>query len=135
MKKIVINGHVVEYNTVAELADIMSVMGMGTQAPTKAKKPTGAKAPKTTKKAQPKAEKLTRAEALAKWEAEKGITADSKAKYKALTNSNSEFYKGLWAKREGDKTYEANLKKYGKSFANKEYHKHICALASEEAKK
>lgn len=51
MKKIVINGHVVEYNTVSELADIMQVLGMS--APTKGgKKPTGAKAP------QPKAEKV-----------------------------------------------------------------------------
>ena len=134
MKKIVINGQVVEYNTVGELADIMQVMGMCTSAPTKAKKPTCAKAPK---KAQPKAEKpkMTRAEALAKWQAEKGITDESKAKYKALCNSNSEFYKGLWSTREEDKTYQANLKKYGKSFANREFHKHICALASEDSKK
>lgn len=136
MKKIVINGNVVEYNTVAELADIMSVMGMTAQAPAKGKKATGAKAPKATKKDQPKAEKpATRAEALAKWEADKGITPESKERYKALVNSNSDFYKSHWAKREGDATYEANKKKYGKSYANKEFHKHICALASEESKK
>ena len=51
MKKIVINGHVVEYNTVSELADIMQVLGMS--APTKGgKKPTGAKAPKKGTKAE-----------------------------------------------------------------------------------
>ena len=130
MKKIVINGHEVEYSTVAELADIMQALGAC--APAKSKKPTGAKAPKA-KKAQPKP--ATRAEALAKWEAEKGITAESKAKYKALCNSNSEFYKAHWSKRAEDKTYAANLRKYGKSYANREFHKHICALASEESKK
>lgn len=132
MKKIVINGHVVEYNTPAELADVMQALSVCTPAPVKGKKPTGAKAPKTTKKADKPA---TRAEALAKWQAEKGITDESKAKYKALCNSNSEFYKSHWDKRAEDKTYAANVKKYGKQFANKEFHKHICALASEESKK
>ena len=46
MKKIVMDGHVFEYNTVEELKDIMTVMGMGKS------KGTGAKAP------QPKAEKV-----------------------------------------------------------------------------
>ena len=45
MKKIVMDGHVFEYNTVEELKDIMTVMGMGKS------KGTGAKA-------QPKAEKV-----------------------------------------------------------------------------
>ena len=127
---ITINGMEITYGTREELADIMAVMGMSTSAKGKGKKPTSAKAPK------PKADKpTTRREALAKWQAEKGITDESKAKYKALVNSNSDFYKGLWATREADKTYQANLKKFGKSFANKEFHKHICALASEESKK
>lgn len=77
----------------------------------------------------------TRAEALAKWEADKGITPESKAKYKALCNSNSDFYKNLWASRVNDKTYIANVKKLGKSGANKAWHKHICELASIESKK
>ena len=142
MKKIVINGHVVEYNTVAELADIMSVMGVGTQAPAKNKKPTGNKARKpsaaeldahikASKNAKPKP--TTRKEALAQWEADKGITPESKAIYKQLINSNSEFYKEHWNARVNDKTYQAKLAKYGKQFANKEWHKYICELAGNEA--
>ncbi|MBQ3017405.1 MAG: hypothetical protein IJD89_00515 [Clostridia bacterium] len=77
----------------------------------------------------------TRKEAIAAWESAKGITPESKAKYKALVNSNSDFYKELWAKRESDKTYIANVKKLGKSGANKAYHKHICELAAIESKK
>ena len=45
MKKIVMDGHVFEYNTVEELKDIMAVMGMG-------------KCKSTGAKAQPKAEKV-----------------------------------------------------------------------------
>lgn len=77
----------------------------------------------------------TRREALAKWEADKGITADSKAKYKALVNGNSEFYKKHWDARVNDKAYIADVKKFGKSQANKNYHKHICELAAIESKK
>lgn len=77
----------------------------------------------------------TRREALAAWEREKGITPDSKAKYKALVNGNSEFYQTHWKARLEDKHYLADVKKLGKSQANKNWHKHICALASEESKK
>ena len=77
----------------------------------------------------------TRREALAMWEREKGITADSKAKYKALVNGNSEFYQTHWKARLNDKTYLADVKKFGKSQANKNWHKHICELASIESKK
>lgn len=136
MKKITINGIVCEYNTREELADIMAVMGM--DAPVKGKSNTGSKATKGKGKAtpQPKAEKpSTRAEALAKWADAKGITPESKEKYKALCNSNSDFYKNLWASRVNDKTYIANVKKLGKSGANKAWHKHICELASIESKK
>lgn len=140
MKKIIVNGIVCEYNTREELADIMAIMGMNAQAdaPVKGKSKTGSKATKGKGKAtaQPKSEKpTTRAEALAKWEADKGITPESKAKYKALCNSNSDFYKNLWASRVNDKGYLANVKKLGKSEANKAWHKHICELASIESKK
>lgn len=77
----------------------------------------------------------TRREALAAWEREKGITADSKAKYKALVNGNSEFYQAHWSARLNDKGYLADVKKLGKSQANKNWHKHICELASIESKK
>lgn len=140
MKKITINGLVCEYETREELADIMAVMGMSAQAdaPVKGKSKSGSKATKGKGKAtaQPKAEKpTTRREALAQWADAKGITEESKAKYKALVNSNSEFYKALWASRVNDKGYIANVKKLGKSGANKAWHKHICELASEESKK
>lgn len=135
MKKITINGLVCEYNTREELADLMAVMSMG-DAPVKAKSSGKATKGKGKSKSQPKADKpTTRAEALAKWEADKGITPESKAKYKALCNSSSEFYKALWDARVNDKTYVANVKKLGKSGANKAYHKHICELASIESKK
>ena len=52
MKKIVINGHVVEYNTVSELADIMQVMGVSAAPAKGGKKATGKAAP------QPEAEKV-----------------------------------------------------------------------------
>lgn len=77
----------------------------------------------------------TRREAIKAWEDAKGITPESKEKYKALVNSHSEFYKKLWDARVNDKTYIANVKKLGKSGANKAYHKHICELASIESKK
>ena len=135
MKKITINGLVCEYNTREELADIMAIMSMG-NAPVKSK-PSG-KATKGKGKASASSvatKPQTRAEALAKWEADKGITPESKAKYKALCNSNSDFYKNLWVSRVNDKTYLANVKKLGKSGANKAWHKHICELASIESKK
>lgn len=77
----------------------------------------------------------TRKEALAAWADAKGITEESKAKYKALVNSNSEFYKAHWNARLTDKRYIADVKKLGKSGANKAWHKHICELASVESKK
>lgn len=140
MKKIIINGIVCEYNTREELADLMAIMGAGVQAdaPVKGKSKTGSKATKGKGKAttQPKAEKpTTRREALAQWADAKGITDESKAKYKALVNSKSEFYTRLWEARKSDKTYLADVKKVGKSNANKNWHKHICELASIESKK
>ena len=96
------------------------------QAPAKGKsKPVSSVATKPT----------TRREAIKAWEDAKGITPESKEKYKALVNSHSEFYKKLWDARVNDKTYIANVKKLGKSGANKAYHKHICELASIESKK
>lgn len=77
----------------------------------------------------------TRREAIAAWEHAKGITPDSKAKYKALVNGNSEFYQTHWKARLTDKHYLADVKKLGKSQANKNWHKHICELANEEAMK
>lgn len=77
----------------------------------------------------------TRREALAAWENAKGITPESKARYKALVNSNSEFYQTHWKARLEDKHYLADVKKLGKSQANKNWHKHICELASIESKK
>lgn len=135
MKKVIINGHVCEYNTREELADIMAVMGAQADAPA-SKGKAGSKATKGKGKAKAKdAKPATRAEALAKWEADKGITADSKAKYKALVNGNSDFYKAHWEARLNDKAYNANVKKLGKSGANKAWHKHICELAAAESKK
>ena len=77
----------------------------------------------------------TRREAIKAWEHAKGITPDSKAKYKALVNGNSEFYQTHWKARLEDKHYLADVKKLGKSQANKNWHKHICELASIESKK
>ena len=98
--------------------------------------PATGKAPRKGKAASSVATKpTTRREALAAWEREKGITADSKAKYKALVNGNSEFYQAHWSARLNDKHYLADVKKLGKSQANKNWHKHICELASIESKK
>ena len=88
-------------------------------------KATGSKATKPT----------TRREALAQWADAKGITEESKAKYKALVNGNSDFYKKHWEARLTDKGYLASVKKLGKSGANKAWHKHICELADIESKK
>lgn len=140
MKKIIINGHVCEYNTREELADIMAVMGMSADAPAPAKgrAKSGSKATKGKSKAAASSvatKPTTRKEALEAWANAKGITDESKAKYKALVNGNSDFYKALWAKRESDKRYIADVKKFGKSVANKNYHKRICELADAESKK
>jgi hypothetical protein len=77
----------------------------------------------------------TRREALAQWADAKGITEESKAKYKALVNGSSDFYKKHWEARLTDKGYLASVKKLGKSGANKAWHKHICELADIESKK
>lgn len=139
MKKIIINGHVCEYSTREELADIMAVMGMSAEAPASAKgKKSGSKATKGKGKASANSEAVkptTRREALAAWADAKGITDEIKAKYKALVNGNSEFYKTHWDARVNDKAYNADVKKFGKSVANKNYHKRICAMAAEESKK
>lgn len=99
------------------------------------KKGTGKQAP--APKDEPKEEKpkKTRKEAIAEWQEAKGITPESRERYKALVNSKSEFYQSHWDKRESDATYAANKAKGGKSFANKEFHKYILALAAEESKK
>lgn len=133
MKKVIINGIVCEYNTADELKDIVSVMGVS--APAKAE---GKKAPRKGKGkavSSVATKPTTRKEAIAAWENAKGITADSKAKYKALVNGNSEFYKAHWEARLKDKGYLADVKKLGKSGANKAWHKHICELADAESKK
>lgn len=137
--QITINGIVCEYNTREELADIMAVMGMSASAPASAKsKKSGSKATKGKGKAVANSEAVkptTRKEALEAWANAKGITAESKAKYNALVNGNSDFYKSHWAKRTSDKAYNADVKKFGKSVANKNYHKRICELAAIESKK
>lgn len=118
-----------ELNTLiaSAVAQALAQAGVNDKAPRKGKSKPSATAV---------AEKpTTRREALAKWEAEKGITPESKAKYKALVNGNSEFYKKLWAERLNDKGYLADVKKLGKSGANKAWHKHICELAAIESKK
>ena len=139
MKKIIINGIVCEYNTREELADLMAVAGMSAEAPAPAKgKKSGSKATKGKGKAAVSSvatKPTTRKEALEAWANAKGITEESKAKYKALVNSSSDFYQALWAKRTSDKAYNADVKKFGKSQANKNYHKRICELASIESKK
>lgn len=139
--QITINGIVCEYNTREELADIMAVIGVSAsaEAPAAAKgKKSGSKATKGKGKAATNSEAVkptTRKEALEAWANAKGITDESKAKYKALVNSSSDFYQALWAKRSSDKAYNADVKKFGKSVANKNYHKRICELASIESKK
>ena len=70
-----IRGEIADLNTaINRLCDLLEP---------KATKPTTAKKNAGTKSVKKAAKPTTRKEALAKWEADKGITAESKAEYKA----------------------------------------------------
>lgn len=114
-----------------DIAEIKALLMAQVQASAPAQKASAGKGKRKSAAAKP----ATKAEAIKAWEAEKGITADSKAKFKQLMDFNGEFYKAHWAARTEDRAYKADLKKFGKQVANKNWHKHIKAMAQAEAAK